>query len=95
VSFLLGVGFAATWLLDRVSAFARRMLAGLLCLLAIIAATGGYSLLLPPYLAHYAAPLTPGWGLIVFDGGLLAACALLLYGLSSGQRVTKQNGPDA
>lgn len=73
---LLGLGFIATLFIDRSTLSLRRAVGAALCLLALIASTGGFLLLLQPYQVHYARPLPPGWGLIVFSGGLLAAASM-------------------
>lgn len=85
------LGVAAAALVDRLPDAARH---GLIVVLALAGAGLGiraFTALRGPFAARYAAPIPPGWGVVLFAGGLLTAAVLQIVALllERGQDATK------
>jgi hypothetical protein len=76
VAALLWVGVATSLITDRLPEKGRQGLLVLLSGLAIGFGGIAFLKLSKPFEAHYAAPITPGWGVLAFTAGLAAVVVL-------------------
>jgi len=82
VSMLFWVGLAGCLLVDQLSSRVRRVLIVAFAVGAVISAVSGFSQLQGPFSAHYATIILPGWGLVLFWVGLVAAIAVQAWTLA-------------
>jgi hypothetical protein len=79
VALLIWVGVAASLLTDLLPEKGRQGLLILLCGLAVGFGGSAFMKLTRPFEAHYASPISPGWGVVTFTAGLLVV--VLLQGM--------------
>lgn len=79
------LGVAAAALVDRLPDAVRRALIIVLALAGAGLGIRAFAALRGPFAARYAAPIPPGWGFVLFAGGLLAAALLQGAGLLSAR----------
>ncbi len=70
---IIVVGVALTALTDRLSWSVRRLVMIGLSGLAIVSGLWAFLTLVQPFQHHYAHPIYPGWGAVVFFAGLVSA----------------------
>ncbi len=93
VAMLFWIGLAACLVLDRVNTKLRHWPIIVLAAGGVGCAIWSYVQLLPPFQAHYASALLPGWGLAVFLAGLIIAAGIHLsvyFAQWSGDREIKR-----
>ena len=83
---VLWIGVGLTLVGDRLDREIRHWIATGLSLLAVISGGWAYLALRGPFGAHYNHALRPGWGLLVYGLGLVAAIGLTVYQQVSAQR---------
>ena len=93
ISMVFWVGLAGCLLADRFDPRKRSLVIIALSLGAVTSAAWGFAQLQGPFSAHYATSILPGWGLVLFVIGLLAAVAIQMWGLAQSGR-GNQKGPD-
>ena len=86
IAVVLWLGVAASFAADRLPGRQRRGLVVLLTVLALALGGRAHLVLRGPFSAHYNAALLPGWGLVVFVLGLLAAAAAHGWALAARKR---------
>ncbi len=93
VACVLWVGVAASLLADRLPGQARRVLLAGLSVSAAALGAWTFLALRPPFEAHYASPVLPGWGVLAFVGGLVVMSVIQGIGLAR-PAPRMQNGSD-
>jgi len=83
------IGLVVSGGVDFAPVGVRRIGIALASVMGIWQALRAYLAFRPPFAAHYAYPvphpIPPGWGVLLFVGGLVVACASALYALVSAR----------
>lgn len=77
IALVVWIGVPASGLLDLLEPGVRRITAAVLALAGAVLGAWTFTALRGPFAARYAEPIAPGWGVIAFSGGLIAAALLL------------------
>jgi hypothetical protein len=80
------IGIAVSAIFDRLTGPVRQISVAVLGMLSAVLGMWAFFVLRPPFEAHYASPIDPGWGALLFWGGLAVAVGFEIAAAYMGWR---------